>query len=307
MPLHPQAEAYLARLRNLKMPAIETLTAREARRYMPLAPRPLPEIEHVAAIDVESSNGTCAARLYRPHTVSHPSPLVIYLHGGGWVIGSLATHEGLCRHLARLGKCHVLSVGYRLAPEHPFPQAAEDAYAALSWAAAWAEQQAGAIGSLIMAGDSAGGNLATVACLMARDRNGPAVAGQLLIYPICDALPRTSSYESFADGYGLTRAGMQWFLHQYCPDPNDALHPYVSPLRAESLVGLPTTHILTAEYDPLRDEARQYADRLTAAGVPTTYSEYPGMIHGFVRRTDIFDDAQHALRELATAIERISS
>lgn len=226
----------------------------------------------------------------------------MFYHGGGWVVGDLASHESLCRALANAAGAIVASVGYRLAPEHPFPAAADDAFAAYSWFATHAGQVGGDPSRVAVCGDSAGGNLAAVACLMARDRGVAAPSLQVLAYPALDCDFETESYRRFAEDHLLTRGEMMWFWDQYVPDPAMRTGPYASPLRAESLAGLPPALVLTAGYDVLRDEGERYAERLKAEGVATTLSRYPGMIHGFLRRYPFFDEGRRAIDEVATAL-----
>jgi acetyl esterase len=240
--------------------------------------------------------------MYRPAQAGASAGAVVYFHGGGWVIGSVQTHDAYCRQLADAAQCVVASVEYRRAPEHPFPAAAEDAYAAVCWLAEHARQLNMNPAKLAVAGDSAGGNLAAVAALMARDRGGPPLAFQLLIYPAVDCDFQRPSYVELADGYLLTRASMEWFWRQYVTRKEQAHDPYVAPLRARSLAGLPPALVITAEYDPLRDEGEAYALRLRDEGVEAKLSRYDGMIHGFVRRTRFFDQARLALDEVAAAI-----
>jgi acetyl esterase len=203
---------------------------------------------------------------------------LVYFHGGGWVLGSVITAHGVCAALAHESRYTVVSVDYRLAPEHPFPAAVEDAWAATTWVHKHGAEL-GAPGPLAVGGDSAGGNLAAVMALRARDRGLP-LAFQLLVYPVMDADLDTTSYPENAQGYWLTRAGMAWFWDQYLPD-GDRFHPDASPLRAEDVSGTPPALVITAEYDPLRDEGEAYARRLEEAGVPVTLSRYDGLIHAF--------------------------
>jgi acetyl esterase len=227
---------------------------------------------------------------------------LVYFHGGGWVIGSIETHDALCRELTMEAGVVVVSVEYRLAPEHKFPAAADDAYAAVRWVAQHAAELGIDPARIGVGGDSAGGNLAAVVALQARDLGGPPLALQLLIYPItCDDLG-TPSYVENAEGYMLTRADMAWFWSQYLSDPAQGDDPRVSPLRAGDLSGLPPAFILTAEYDPLRDEAEAYAARLEQAGVPVRMRRYDGMIHGFLRRLTLLDQGRVALDEVAKGI-----
>ncbi|MFI8880755.1 alpha/beta hydrolase [Streptomyces sp. NPDC055243] len=239
----------------------------------------------------------------RPHPRPHPRPTVVFFHGGGYTLCGLDTHDSTARTLCAEARAVVVSVAYRLAPEHRFPAATEDAYAALCWAAG--ETRAGALGgepgAVVTAGDSSGGGLATVAALMARDREGPAVALQLLIYPVLDAGQGSGSYTSNASGYFLTAAHMRWFWEQYLGPDGDGADPYASPLRAD-LAGLPPAHLVTAGCDPLCDEGAAYAVELRRAGVPVTRRHYPEMFHGFLGFPRLLEDARAAVADVAEAI-----
>ncbi len=216
------------------------------------------------------------------------APILLWMHGGGWVCGSLDTHEGLCRNLANRTGLRVVSIGYRLAPEHPFPAAVEDCWAVFRWAAQEAP-------SVAVAGDSAGGNLAAVLALKARDMGTP-LAAQLLIYPVMDHDLGTASYERNAEGYGLTRESMRWYWDHYLSG-DDGTQPDASPLRAGSLAGVAPALVMVCEYDVLYDEGIVYVRRLEEAGVPVQVSDQQGMIHGFLRLRAILDRTETALAE----------
>ncbi len=242
--------------------------------------------------------GSIPVRVYRPGDA--PAPVFVYFHGGGWVLGSLNTHHGVCATLARLSGCVVCSVDYRMAPEHRFPAAVDDAWASVTWVAENAEEIGGVPGALAVGGDSAGGNLAAVCALRARDA-GLSLALQLLVYPVTDADLDTSTYREFAEGYFLTRYSMEWFWDHYLPE-GDRFHPDASPLRADDVSGTAPALLITAGFDPLRDEGEAYARRLEEAGVPVTLSRYDGMIHGFFRMPGAMDKASEALSEAAGAL-----
>ncbi len=225
-------------------------------------------------------------------------PLVVFIHGGGWVVGSLDTYDGVCRALANRVPCRVVSVDYRLAPEHPFPAAVEDSWAVTRWAFEQSDRVA-------VAGDSAGGNLAAVMALRARDAGLP-LAFQLLIYPVTDHSFDTASYSANASGFGLTQLGMRWYWDQYLGS-SDGAHPEASPLRAKELSGAAPALVVVCEYDPLRDEGVAYAERLEAAGVPVRLSEYEGMIHGFFRLGSVMDRAHDVIDESALALREALS
>ena len=236
-------------------------------------------------------------RIYTPLGTG-PFPLLVFCHGSGFVLCSLDTHDGMCRNLCAGAACVVVSVDYRLAPEHKFPAGIEDCLYAVRWAAAHASELGTDPTRIAVAGDSAGGNMAAVAALRLRDEGGPALCAQLLLYPVTDYhTPGTPSYEENAEGYGLTRDTMKWFWKHYLSDPAQGAHPHASPLRARDLSGLPAALVITAEYDPLRDEGELYADKLRAAGVPTAMTRYDGVNHGFMFWVGVADKAGAAMNE----------
>jgi acetyl esterase len=228
--------------------------------------------------------------------------LVVYYHGGGWVLGDLETHDATCRRLANASDCIVVAVDYRLAPEHKFPAAVEDCYAAALWAAENAASLGVDAARVAVAGDSAGGNLAAVVSLLAKQRGGPPLAHQALIYPVTDFDFQRPSYQENAEGYLLTRQAMEWFWRQYLNDDAEGADPLASPLRAPDLRGLPPATVITAEYDPLRDEGEVYAERLAQAGVPTTCVRYLGQIHGFISLEHLLPAGRQALLALGATL-----
>ena len=259
-----------------------------------------PELESVRDFAIDGPGGHLPVRVYRPD-VEDP-PTLLFYHGGGWVLGTLDSADGICRELASRGKCLVLSVDYRLAPEHPFPAAVDDAFVALQWAT----DHAGALGGdstrLGVAGTSAGGNLAAATALRVRDE-GASLDGQFLLYPITDHTFDTSSYREHSDAPLLSRADMAWFWRQYLRSPVDAHNPFAAPVRAQDLSGVAPATVLTAGFDVLRDEGVTYAERLTEAGVPTRHDHYPTLAHGFLSLTDSVDLAAEAMDELATHVQ----
>jgi acetyl esterase len=228
----------------------------------------------------------------------------VWFHGGGWVVGDLETADPTARHLTVGAKCVVISVDYRLAPETKFPGAADDSYAATVWAVQHATRFNADPGNIAVGGDSAGGNLAAAVALMARDRSGPSLAFQLLVYPVISRDFDRSSYRQNAEGFGLTLDAMRWYWDHYLQHPEDASNPYAAPLVAEHLKGLPPALVITAECDPLRDEGEAFAKRLQAAGVPTTYSRYDGMIHGFFGMNAVLDKGKQAVAEACAALQQ---
>ena len=254
----------------------------------------------VADRRVPGPAGELPVRIYTPEG-EPPFPIVVFFHGGGWVVGTLDTYDPLCRALAAATPAVVVSVDYRLAPEHRWPAAVEDAYAATEWASRNAAALGGVQHRLAVAGDSAGGNLAAVVALGARDRGGPAIAFQLLVYPALDAAGDTASWREYADGYHLTADGMRWYWDHYLGGADGAA-PDASPLRAAFVGGLPPALVIGAEYDILRDEGEAYAARLAEAGVDASASRHAGVVHGFVRWRAVTGAAGDALQEAATAL-----
>ena len=263
------------------------------------------EPESIARIEnrtVPGPAGQIPVRIYTPVGTA-PFPVLVYFHGGGWVIGNLDTHDGICRSLANRVGCLVVSVDYRLAPEHRFPAAPEDCYAATRWLAEHAGSLGGDKGRIAVGGDSAGGNLAAVVALMARDRGGPKLAFQLLVYPATDTDFETRSYRENSEGYFLTRADMVWFWNHYAPRDEDRRNPYAAPLRAASLRGLPPALVITAEFDPLCDDGNAYAARLREDGVPVRLSQQDGLIHGFFQMGAVIDRGRASVDEASRALK----
>jgi len=304
MPLDAQAQAILDQFAGMNVPPLHQMSVAQARELMlnMVALGGAPEaVARVEDRRVPGPAGDIPVRVYTP-AGNAPFPVLVYFHGGGWVIGSIEVYDGACRSLASRAGCIVVSVEYRLAPEHPFPAAPEDCYAATRWVAEHAATFGGDATRLAVGGDSAGGNLAAVVALMARDRGGPTLVHQLLIYPVTDADFETRSYRQNAEGYFLTRADMIWFWNHYAPREEQRRNPYAAPLRAPSLRGLPPAHVVTAEFDPLRDDGDAYAARLREEGVPVQLSRYDGMIHGFVQMGSVVERGRAALDEAALGL-----
>lgn len=307
MPLHPQVKKILEEAASLGLPDYQNLSPAAARKQMlDLTPPvdPLLAVERVENLMIPGPKGEIPIRLYYP-SGGPPFAVLVYFHGGGWVMGDLDTHHGVCHALAKRSSCLVVSVDYRLAPEHRYPAAVEDAYAATSWVAQNTEAIQADPDRLAVGGDSAGGHLAAVVALMARDRKGPRIDLQALIYPITDCNFNTPSYLENKEGYMLSRDLMKWFWKHFIEDEGQANDPYVSPLRAKNFSDLPPALIVTAEYDPLRDEGQAYCKRLEEAGVNVTMLRYPGMIHGFIRMTARLDKAKEALDEIAGSLREV--
>lgn len=299
MSLDPQIAAIIEQL-DSGFPPVQEMSGAQARALIrsrsvpPARPEPIAE---AADRSIDGRDGPIPVRVYRPEAPG-PLPIVVYAHGGGFVFCDLDSHDGLCRNLANLVPAVVVSVGYRLAPENPWPAAAEDVYAVTRWAYDNAGSLGADPGRLVVGGDSAGGNLAAVAAIMARDRGGPAPAAQLLLYPVIAATFDTESYRLFGQGYYNPKPALQWYWDCYVPSHDDRAHPYATPLNAD-LRGLPPAVVVVAGHDPLRDEGLAYGAALTAAGVPTRQLCYDGGIHGFMTMPTL--DIAHRARKEATA------
>jgi acetyl esterase len=298
MQLDPQI-APLVEVLDAGFPPVHTMTGAQARatiraRFVP-PPRPEP-VGAVEDLQIPGAESPIAVRVYRPDS-NGKLPVLVYAHGGGFVFCDLDSHDALCRNLANLVPAVVISVAYRLAPEHRWPAAAEDVYAVARWASDNASTLGGDADRVVVGGDSAGGNLAAVTALMARDRGGPALAAQLLLYPVIAADFDTESYRLFGQGFYNPRPALQWYWDQYVPVHSDRTHPYASPLGAD-LAGLPPAVVVVAGHDPLRDEAVAYAEALTTAGVRTVRCEFDGGIHGFMTMPML--DIAHEARRRAT-------
>lgn len=305
--LDPQAAALIARLAALGVPPLYTLAPAEARaayrRRAALTQAPAAELAQVRDLQWEGAGGPLPLRIYRP-TAASPLPALLYLHGGGWTIGDLDTHDVVCRDLARASGCAVVSFEYRLAPEHPFPAAADDALAAWRWLRGHADELGIAADRVAIGGDSAGGNLAAGACLDLRAAGEPLPAFQLLIYPSTDQRAVAPSHTTNGKGYLLTTETVAYYRDNYLPDPATRVDPRTSPLLHSDLAGLPPALVLTAGFDPLRDEGLQYADALSAAGVATQYVCFERQIHGFITMGGVIDEANTAIALCGAALRR---
>ncbi|MDO8288099.1 MAG: alpha/beta hydrolase [Parvibaculum sp.] len=307
MALDPQVKALLDGMAANPGPRIIDLPVAEGREmYRGLAAAfdaqgvPIGSVEDRT---IPGPAGEIPVRIYTPVAAgSGTLPVLVYFHGGGWVIGDLETHDALCRSFANEAGCKVVAVDYRLAPEHVFPAAVDDCYAAVKWVAANGASIGADVTRIAVSGDSAGGNLAAVVSQIAKAEKGPKISFQLLIYPVADTNIDTASYTANASGYFLERDGMIWFFDHYLKgaDRND---PRIAPLKAASLAGLPKAYVVTAGFDPLRDEGRAYADALKAAGVDTVHVNYDGMIHGFFNLQAAFDVGREAVKAAAKALK----
>ena len=304
MPLDAVVKVMLDQLAAQEGPAMFDVAPEAAREMYKAtsaaAGAPAP-VENVEDRSIPGPGGEIPVRIYTPAS-TEPLPALVYFHGGGWVIGDLDTHDSICRTLTNSAQCVVVSVDYRLAPEHTFPAAIDDAYAATAWVADHAEEIGVDKRRIAVGGDSAGGNLAAVVALIARGKNAPRLVYQLLVYPITNYDFETASYRDNAEGYFLTRDAMKWFWAHYIRSEADGLDPRSSPLRADDLVGLPPALVITAEFDPLRDEGEAYAARLRDDGVPVTVTRYDGMIHGFWQMAALLQQSRDAMHQAAEGL-----
>jgi acetyl esterase/lipase len=304
--LQPDARIVLGMLAEMKLPAIESLGYAGARAFVGQfnAGRPFGRpVGEVVDGEYPGAAGPMRYRLYRPASPG-PHPIVVYYHGGGWVLGDEASDDPICRDLCRRSDLIIVSVDYRHAPEHRFPAAPEDAYAAARWVSTNAAALGGKPGPILVAGWSAGGNLAAITCQQARDRGGPEIAGQLLICPVTDSDFSRPSYSENAEGYFLTRALMNWFWDLYC-SPADRSDPRAAPLRG-NLKGLPPAYVVTCEFDPLRDEGVAYAEAMGAAGVPVEQLKARGHFHMSYAMVDVMITGAAGREQMTRALRRFA-
>ena len=299
--LHPQVLAIRDRIRRDRVPHLSTLSIAEARAADRAAAaagtgdgEPVAEIRD---IQIPGPAGQLPARVYQPAGAGPDArlPVLVYFYGGGWSLGTLDTCDGVCRMITNAAGCVTVATGYRLAPEYKFPAAVEDCHAGAQWVAAHAAELGVDATRLAVGGDSSGGNLAAAVALLARDRGGPAIAHQLLVYPNTDHQADTPSMREIADEHFFNPSSVRWYWGMYLATPEDGENPLASPLRADDLSGLPSATVITAEYDPLRDEAELYAGKLNAAGVPAEIIRYDGMMHGFFTMVGVLDTAKDAV------------
>ena len=306
--VHPQIRTYLQQVADARLPPIHELAPGAARAQFEaamkarLATFPPPPVAAAEDRTAPGPGGPIPIRVYRD-SEAVALPVLAYFHGGGHVIGSLDTHDTIARHLCREAGCLVVSVDYRMGPEHPFPAAVDDCIAVVRWLAEHGSEIRADPGRIAVGGDSAGGNLAAVAALLVRDEGGPPLRHQLLVYPVTDYRCRGESYERYARGYGtLEAASMRWFQRHYLADPAATDDWRASPLLADSHAGLPPALVITAECDVLHDEGAAYAERLAASGTVCEHAEFPGMIHGFFGLLGIADAAAEAHARAARAL-----
>lgn len=306
MALDPQAKALIDQLAAANGPKLHSLSAPDARRLTAnMFKVPADKAELVFKIEdrkIPGPGGSIPIRIYTPEGTG-PFPVLVFIHGGGWVICDLDSHDAPCRMLTNRVGCVTVSVDYRLAPEHKFPAGVEDSFAATKWVAEHAKELNVDPNRLAIGGDSAGGNLSAVVAQLARDAGGPKIAFQLLIYPATEPGQDTYSHKTFTD-YFLTREDIAWFWSQYLNSPDQRKDPRVAPALCKSLKGLPPAFIITAEFDPLRDEGEAYGKRLREAGVEAAVKRYDGMIHGFVSMFTVLDQGKQAIEDSADALKK---
>jgi len=304
--LDPQLQLLLRLMAVARLPRIETLPIDAAREYfresaglLTHAPAQMLRIHNRP---VPTPHGDVPVRIYIPCSGNSPHPVLVYYHGGGWTVGDLDTHDAVARAFANDAECIVVAVDYRMGPEHRFPAAVDDAVAVFGWVAEHAAEFGGDPSSLAVGGDSAGGNLSAVVAQQTLASGARCPDFQLLIYPVTDLGAEAESYETFADGFYLTRMLMRWFAGNYVADPAHRLDPRCSPLRCENFAGLASTFLLTAGYDPLRDEGKAYANRLLEAGVDVEYRNYDSLIHGFLSMAGTVREARRAFQDAVAAL-----
>jgi len=301
MTLHPQAQSFVDQIAQQDRPGWHEMLPGEARVLFDEMKGIFGRGPKVHSVEDRKTDGGVPVRIYRPSDVID-LPVIVYFHGGGWALGNIESHDAVCRYLVTAANAVVVSVEYRLAPEHKYPAAFDDSFAATQWVSNNASDLGVDTNRISVAGDSAGGNLAAAVAIKARDVGGPAIHKQILIYPVIEPDFMTDSYLSCAEGHGLTRTTMQWFWEQYIVDGGEDRR-YVC-LANANVENLPPAFVLTAEYDVLRDEGENYAARLKSAGVEVALKRYPGMLHGFVHFCGYFDDAKTAFDDIADALRR---
>ena len=306
MPLHPVIhKALTLAAGSVPYHTLPIALARaQARQAYPMVNPPFP-VGAVHDLQIPGPGGTMGLRIYRP-IGEGTHPVVVFFHGSGFVVLDLDSHDNICRRLCAGASCVVVSVDYRLAPEHKFPAATDDCLAATRWAAKHAGAYGGDEARMAVAGDSAGGCLAAVTALRIRDEGGPALRGQLMWYPVTDYPSKPpGSYGAYGSGFGLTHEGMLWFWDQYLPESSAASHPHASPFRMQTMVGLPSAYVIVAEFDVLRDEGEAFAHRLNACGVEVVTGCQAGMNHGFLKYAGMIEEADAAIDDACVWLRRV--
>lgn len=303
---HPELQEVLKEANDANVPPAQAQSIQSSRTGTNafLAAFPREAVANTQNFEIPGPGGPLPVRLYEPPGVG-PHPILVFFHGGGWVQCNLDTHDNVCAALTNRANCLPLSVEYRLAPEHRFPAALEDAYAAIEWVARYGAAIGADTDRIAVGGDSSGGNLAAATALLARERDGPELVHQLLLIPVLNYAFETDSYEENAEGYLLSRDAMRYFWAQYLERDIDGYNPFASPLRAESQAGLPSATVVTAGFDPLRDEGLAYVDELLAVDVAVHHLHYEDMVHGFINRPHMWDRGAQALDETAANLQAV--
>jgi acetyl esterase len=305
MPFHPQVQAIRDQLARASVPNLYTLSIEQAReqdlKSTVGGAGPRVAVAEVTDRQIPGPDAPLTIRIYRP-SLDGPLPVLVYFFGGGWSLGTLDTCDDVCRRLTNGAGCVTVSVCYRLAPEHKFPAAVQDCYAGTAWVATHAAELGGDPARLAVGGDSSGGNLAAAVCLLARERGGPPITHQLLVYPSMDYRADTPSMREMTDEHFFNPNAVRWYWGLYLASDADGEDPLASPLRAADLTGLPPATLISAEFDPLRDEGERYAERLAAAGVPVHVTRYDGMVHAFFTMTGLLDAAREAVAQAADSL-----
>lgn len=306
MTLKPEVKLILEQLEQSGTSPIHELSPEEARNGIAIEGLAGDRVELASVIDqsLDTNVGEVPVRIYTPVKSEETLPVFVYYHGGGWVIGNLESVDIPCRQIAAKSQCVVVSVDYRLAPEHKFPSAIDDSYAVIEWLISNAEELNIDASRIAVGGDSAGGNIAAAVSLKARDLGLNAIVQQVLIYPVTDYNLKTSSYFDYADGYFLTKDTMQWFWNHYLNSDSDGESPYASPLKATNLKDLPPALVITAEYDPLRDEGEAYAKKLQEAKIPVQLKRYDGVIHGFFWMAGLLEEGADAIELVSNTLSK---
>ncbi|QDU53513.1 alpha/beta hydrolase [Gimesia panareensis] len=311
MPVHPQVARYLDEISKVDLPPFEEMTPEFIRSTLTPTPEPHLPAKKIESLLIPVGDEQIEVRIYTPELDSNDLPdqwpALIYFHGGGWVLGTLDAYDGLCQDLAGTAGCKVLSVDYRMAPEYPYPIPFQDALAATFWIEEHADELNLDRQRIAIGGDSAGGNLATAVALKAREAEALKLYYQLLVYPVTNYYFDTESYQKYATNYFLTRRAMEWFWEQYLPDESAGREIYASPLRCKDLSGLPAALVITAGYDPLYSEVIQYIEQMQNSEVSVEHINFEDMIHGFFRRSDVFDRAFEAVQMAGSHLKQAFS
>lgn len=307
MPYHPQVQLLRSQRAAEQTPPLYTLSVEQARAAdlaaIQAAAGNHEPVHQVVDREIPGPGGSLPIRIYRPQA-DGPLPVLVYFFGGGWVLGTVDTSDDICRRLTNTVPCVTVSIGYRLAPEHKFPAAVHDCFAGVRWVAEHVTEFDGDPGRLAVAGDSAGGNLSAAVTLLAREQGGPAISHQVLVYPNTDYRSDTESIRENDDPCFFNQNSVSWYWDHYLPSPSDGDNPLASPLRSPDLHGLPPALVITAEYDPLRDQGEQYAERLRDAGVAVELTRYPGMVHGFFAMGGVLDSAGEAMAQVTEYLRK---